>query len=316
MPSPVQKSYFAIRAFNVELASVKDSNLQRTGEGSSLALLLRIQWWRDALEEIYTADNNNNNNSHSSDAAQNRDRNRLSISCWHSPVVRALHRAIQVDGGLTRRFLERLIDARHADLDVHQHANLQESVEYAEDSVSSLLYLSLELNGVREDAADEVASLAGKGIGLVTVLRATPYCWQRHGYVPVPSSLLQLDGKMVRLPPYDELLHVWDTTNMPGADDEQDNRASHFSPEHRHVWDEAIRHIAHVAAEHLTRAQVLQSEVPRAGRAALLPVVPAMHYLSRLQDHNSNVFDPHLRNDPRRLGLLMLMGRAWLTGIF
>jgi NADH dehydrogenase [ubiquinone] 1 alpha subcomplex assembly factor 6 len=124
MPSPVQKSYFAIRAFNVELASVKDSNLQRTGEGSSLALLLRIQWWRDALEEIYTADNNSSN-------AQTMDRNGLSISCWHSPVVRALHRAIVVDAGLTRRFLERLIDSRHAELDIHQHANLQECVEYA-----------------------------------------------------------------------------------------------------------------------------------------------------------------------------------------
>jgi hypothetical protein len=124
---------------------------------------------------------------------------------------------------------------------------------------------------------------------LVTALRATPYCWQRH-HVSVPSSLLQLENKLVRLPPYDELLQVWDNTP---EDDTEHNRVSYFSPQHRLVWDEAIRHMAHVAAGHLARAQAMQSEVPREGRAALLPVVPAMHYLSRLQEHNSNVFDPH-----------------------
>lgn len=148
VPKRAQRSYFAIRAFNAELASIKDgSSLRRRGGGgiqqgetaATLAVQMRMQWWRDAVGTIYGDDPRNT----SSDPTLAN----LSISCWHSPVVRALHRAVK-ENNLTRRFLERLIESREADLEINQYPSLEEAVNYAEQSVSSLLYLSLECAGV------------------------------------------------------------------------------------------------------------------------------------------------------------------------
>jgi len=156
MPKRAQQSYFAIRAFNAELASVKDgSSLRRRGVGAgfgggettaaTLAMSMRMQWWREAVGTIYGDDASSRHRTGSSvdPALVN-----LSISCWHSPVVRALDRANR-ESTLTRRFLERLIESREADLEVTQYLTMEESVNYAEHSVSSLLYLSLECAGVR-----------------------------------------------------------------------------------------------------------------------------------------------------------------------
>ena len=271
MPANSQKAYFALRALNVEIASIKE---KIHGEPGSLALQLRMQWWRDAVAEIY------------GDVPSSSGQGRLSVSCWHSPIVRGMYRGIQQSQPLTRRFLERLIDSRQADLDILERSTLQETVDYAEESVSSLLYLSLELLGVREDAADEVASHAGVGIGVTTALRAVP--WQNGATVPT-ELLRRPDSSIVRLIQKEE-------------QDEQ-------------VWQQAIAEMVDTAAFHLARAQALQSQVPRAGRLALLPVVPAMHYLEALATKGNNVLQPDDAAE-RRLGLLLRMGRTWLTGVF
>lgn len=138
MPQKARRAYFAIRAFNAELASVKDSyNIRKGGQAretsATFALQLRMQWWRDAIDQIYGSDP---------------PTNAISISCWQNPVVRSLY-ASNEETWLTKRFLERLIDAREADLDINQYSTLQDLANYCEESVSSLLYLSLECTGVR-----------------------------------------------------------------------------------------------------------------------------------------------------------------------
>jgi NADH dehydrogenase [ubiquinone] 1 alpha subcomplex assembly factor 6 len=277
MPANSQKTYFALRALNVEIASIKEKT---HGEPGSLALQLRMQWWRDAVAEIY------------GDVPSSSGRDRLSVSCWHSPIVRGLYRALQQSQPLTRRFLERLIDARQADLDILERATLQETVDYAEESVSSLLYLSLELLGVQDDVADEVASHAGVGIGVTTALRAVP--WQNGATVPT-ELLRRPDSSIVRLI--------------------QKEGAVFATEQDEQVWQQAIAEMVDTAAFHLARAQALQSQVPRAGRLALLPVVPAMHYLEALAAKGNNVLQPDDAAE-RRLGLLLRMGRTWLTGVF
>jgi NADH dehydrogenase [ubiquinone] 1 alpha subcomplex assembly factor 6 len=179
LPSEAQNSYFAIRAFNVELASVKDGSSNRMrqqqhggiataaaeigGMTSTIALQMRMQWWREALQEIYSMDGDDSssnvgtvpqppkNGVHRMDpnaaAAATRLASASSISCWKSPVVRALCEANRKTK-LTRRFLERLIDAREMDINVKQLATLQDASNYAEETVSSLLYLTLECTNV------------------------------------------------------------------------------------------------------------------------------------------------------------------------
>jgi NADH dehydrogenase [ubiquinone] 1 alpha subcomplex assembly factor 6 len=292
MPPGATKAYFAIRAFNVELASVKDShNLRRREQpgqqesSSSVALQMRMQWWRDALKEIYEDE--------MSVAADPILRN-LSVSCWHNPVVRALSQAHQ-QCDLTRRFLERLIDARDYDLNVAQYSSMNEAATYAEDTISSLLYLSLECTGTRDDNADEVASYAGVGIGLTTALRATPFRLM-HGEIPIPKDLLRPAF------PYQELM-------------KQTEEEYTLIESDAIAFREAVRHMANAASTSLARARDIQGHVPRHARACLLPVVPSIHFLSKLEGVDYHLFDPKL-NDDTRLRLMLLMGRTWLTGIF
>ena len=147
MPKKAQRAFFALRAFNVELASVKGShNLRKKGDTGGLqdttttvALQIRMQWWKEALGEIYGEPSSA---PVSDPALQN-----LTTSCWNSPIVRALDNANH-EVGFTRRFLDRLIDSRAMDLEVQQLTTLDDSINYAEETVSSLLYLSLETVGV------------------------------------------------------------------------------------------------------------------------------------------------------------------------
>lgn len=141
MPPTATPAYFAIRALNAELASIKDShhirNQHSPGQmptSATMALQMRMQWWRDAIGQLYGDESSSNTTT--------------SVSCWHNPVVRALDRANQ-ECEFTRRFLERLVEAREADLEVTQPSSLHEACAYSDDTVGSLLYLSLECTGVR-----------------------------------------------------------------------------------------------------------------------------------------------------------------------
>ena len=147
MPYKSRRSYFAIRAFNVELASIKDGSVSRQAggaerdeAGANMALKVRAQWWRDAIGQIY-GDGDPSGSSHvgsSDDFLAN-----MIQSTWKNPVVRVLDHAVK-ESNLTRRFLERLIESREDDLDVKQLNTMDEVVEYGSNTFSSLLYLSLE----------------------------------------------------------------------------------------------------------------------------------------------------------------------------
>jgi NADH dehydrogenase [ubiquinone] 1 alpha subcomplex assembly factor 6 len=151
MPHDARRSYFAIRALNIELASIKDGSMSRKvageqqqqqfdGAGSSIALKIRFQWWHDALNQIF-GESTANSPSKAGIALD------MANSCWNNPVVRVLNDAVE-ESKLTKRFLERLLDAREADIDVQQVESVGDAINYAENTFSSLLYLSLETANV------------------------------------------------------------------------------------------------------------------------------------------------------------------------
>lgn len=150
MPHASRRSYFAIRAFNVELASIKDGSVSRKvggaqfdQSGASMALKIRFQWWRDALNQIYGKDESIAGEKSQTDSFTAA----MGNSCWHNPVVRVLDKGVH-ESNLTRRFLERLLEAREADLDIQQAVTMDDAMAYAESTFSSLLYLSLEITNV------------------------------------------------------------------------------------------------------------------------------------------------------------------------
>ena len=157
MPSSAQEAYFALRAFNVEIASIKDASQliggrsrggtsrssgisghsgldggSTSGSDPSLASRLRMQWWKDAILEIYEKkqqhskiNDANNRNAHEQQRNQNNDSviSSLTSSRKLNPTLRSLSNAIHTHG-LTYRFLRRIMEARESDLDMIQYERL------------------------------------------------------------------------------------------------------------------------------------------------------------------------------------------------
>jgi len=157
MPHASRRSYFAVRALNVELASIKDGRKSPGGArgtgvdsddsstgNASIALTFRAQWWRDAIGQIYGDEIHSVRKGNTFDDGVLTS---MATSCWNNPVVRVLDYAVH-ESNLTRRFLERLLEAREEDLVIRQLDTMDEAVTYAESIFSSLLYLSLETTNV------------------------------------------------------------------------------------------------------------------------------------------------------------------------
>ncbi|XP_043363513.1 NADH dehydrogenase (ubiquinone) complex I, assembly factor 6 isoform X2 [Dermochelys coriacea] len=162
LPAESRTSAFALRAFNVELAQIKDSITQKT------IGLMRMEFWRKAVEDIY-CDNPP-----------------------HQPVAIELWKAVKRHN-LTKRWLLKIIDEREKNLDDRAYRNIQELETYADNTHSALLYLTLEMLGVRDIHADHAASHIGKAQGIVTCLRATPYHSKRQK-VFLPMDICMLHG--------------------------------------------------------------------------------------------------------------------------
>ncbi|XP_032415250.1 NADH dehydrogenase (ubiquinone) complex I, assembly factor 6 isoform X1 [Xiphophorus hellerii] len=161
LPEEARRSSLALRAFNVELAQVKDSISQKT------IGLMRMQFWKTAIEEIYRDDPPN------------------------QPVSTELWKAVKTHG-LTKRWLMRIVTEREKDLDDRAYRNLQELEKYSENTQSSLFYLLLECLGVKNVHADHAASHIGKAQGITTCLRATPYnSSRRKVYLPMDICMLR-----------------------------------------------------------------------------------------------------------------------------
>ncbi|XP_059920211.1 NADH dehydrogenase (ubiquinone) complex I, assembly factor 6 isoform X1 [Gadus macrocephalus] len=159
-PEVSRRSSLALRAFNVELAQVKDSVSQKT------IGLMRMQFWKATIEEIYRDD------------------------APLQPVSTELWKAVK-QHGLTKRWLLRIITEREKDMEDRAYRNLQELEAYSENTQSSLLYLLLESLGVKNVHADHAASHIGKAQGIVTCLRAVPYhSSRRKVYLPMDVCML------------------------------------------------------------------------------------------------------------------------------
>ncbi|XP_027512770.1 NADH dehydrogenase (ubiquinone) complex I, assembly factor 6 isoform X4 [Corapipo altera] len=144
------------------LRQIKDSITQKTTG------LMRMQFWREAVEDIY-CDNPP-----------------------HQPVATELWRAVKRHN-LTKMWFMKIIDEREKNLDDRAYRNIQELETYAENTQSALLYLTLEMLGVRDIHADHAASHIGKAQGIVTCLRATPYHSTRQK-VFLPMDICMLHG--------------------------------------------------------------------------------------------------------------------------
>ncbi|XP_028392334.1 NADH dehydrogenase (ubiquinone) complex I, assembly factor 6-like [Dendronephthya gigantea] len=247
---------FAIRAFNVEIAKICDSTTVETiGK-------MKIQFWRDTLDSIFTKGN-----------------------CPDHPVSKMLQNAVE-DYNLSKHWFTRILDGREENLHDNPFSNIEDLENYAEKTISSILYLTLEGLGVKDTNADHCASHLGKAIGIVTLLRSTLY-HAKSRRVLWPSDVLiqqQLSQE-----------DVLRGKNLPAI-------------------KEATYQLASRAHVHLNKARALSSGVPKLGFRSFLPAVSCNSFLESLQQADFEIFDSKLQQRNNLLPILLL--RAMWRGTF
>ncbi|XP_029868740.1 NADH dehydrogenase (ubiquinone) complex I, assembly factor 6 isoform X1 [Aquila chrysaetos chrysaetos] len=251
LPAESRTSAFALRAFNVELAQIKDSITQKTTG------LMRMQFWREAVEDIF-CDNPP-----------------------HQPVATELWRAVKRHN-LTKMWFMKIIDEREKNLDDRAYRNIQELETYAENTQSALLYLTLEVLGVRDIHADHAASHIGKAQGIVTCLRATPYHSTRQK-VFLPMDICMLHGVS-----QEDFIRGKQEKNMRDV-----------------IYDVASQ--AHI---HLEHARSFSKKVPVKAYPAFFCTVALDDYLCNMRKVDFNIFHPSLQKKSTLLPLHLYI-RSW-----
>jgi NADH dehydrogenase [ubiquinone] 1 alpha subcomplex assembly factor 6 len=171
-PAVRRDDLYVLLAFNLEIA--------KTREVVSEPLIgeMRLQWWRDVIDKIYTS----------------------------GPEPVAGHYVLEhLPGlvhklGLSRHWFDALVDARQTDLDNEPFADLHALIDYADATSASLNMLMLEAlcggDALAEDQWDEVCE-ASRGIGiawaLTGLMRVIPH-WAGQGRSPLPIGLLEECG--------------------------------------------------------------------------------------------------------------------------
>jgi NADH dehydrogenase [ubiquinone] 1 alpha subcomplex assembly factor 6 len=178
-PAAAREHLFALYAFNIELAKVREI------VSEPLIGQMRLQWWRDTLDRLYAGE-----------------------TVMHE-VARPLGMAVAACG-IARADFDPLIDAREFDLDDDPPADMPALLAYAEGTVAPLLAIALRIAGGGSDAA-EIARLAGTGWALTGLLRAVPFHARQHRLY-LPADMLDEAGvrvsRLFDLKPEPELYDV------------------------------------------------------------------------------------------------------------
>jgi NADH dehydrogenase [ubiquinone] 1 alpha subcomplex assembly factor 6 len=163
MPAERRDAVWALLAFNLEIARVREAVSQ------PIIGQIRLQWWRDAIDEIYTGK-----------------------PPRRHEIVQPLAAAIEAHR-LTRTHFDTLIDGREFDLGDEPPADLASLERYLEQTSSRLIDLQLEILGVEAPAAFEAARAVGIAWGLVGLARALPF-HGAHGRIYLPADLMAAAG--------------------------------------------------------------------------------------------------------------------------
>ena len=193
LASPSYREHlFALYAFNVEIAKIREVVSEpMLGE-------IRLQWWRDVIEEVYGG------------------------TVRPHAVAQALRDAVAAKR-LSRRHFDALIDARAADLTDEPPATMAALVDYAEGTSANLVLLALETMDARGEDIAAVGRDVGIGWALTGLIRAIPvHARARRLYVP--RELTKRHGVQVR-----ELLELRSSDALCAAvRDVADQAATHL----------------------------------------------------------------------------------------
>lgn len=265
LPPTMRKAAFALRAFNVETARAMDvASDPKIG-------LMRLLWWQEAIDKMFS----NKKIEH--------------------PTAQALSSVIS-EHKISKSWLKRSVEARIKDASREENdipETIEELEKYAEDTVSTLLYTTLQAGGIRSTAADHAASHIGKASGLLLLLKSLPYHANRGRQISyLPTKVAMNHGLLVK----------------------QGGRLEiQVEPSER--LSDAVFEMASVANIHLQKARELAATIPKEAFPVLLPAIPAQVLLDSLRRRQFNVFDSRLAQGVMGISplwfLLKLQWYAW-----
>ncbi|KAL4891294.1 Squalene/phytoene synthase [Aspergillus ambiguus] len=161
IPRHAQPFYLALRALNVSLSMIPDTT-------SSYTIgLMRLQFWRDAVSKTLSG-----------------SPPKEPIAILLASAIADLHDRTQGRARISKGWLNRMINAREQTLTNDPYPNIAALESYAENTYSTLMYLTLSALPMTSVTADHVASHIGKAAGIAAVLRGLPLV----AFPPPPSN--------------------------------------------------------------------------------------------------------------------------------
>jgi len=161
-PGDAREALFALYAFDHEIGKVRHVVSQ------PMAGLIRLQWWREALDAI----------AGDRPPAQ--------------PIAQALHRALG-SFAITRAGLEAAIDARERELEDPPPPTLAALERRLEATSGGITFAALEVLGSTSSAALEAGRRVGLTVGVADLLRTLDLDL-RHGRLLLPAAELARHG--------------------------------------------------------------------------------------------------------------------------
>lgn len=151
VPRASRDAFLAIRALNIEVARVADTtNTPAVGR-------MRMQFWRDAVAKALAG-----------------SPPQEPVAILLAKAAEDLHQRSQGKARLSKAWFHRIINTREQHLANPPYPTLAALETYAENTYSTLLYLTLAALPQASLTTDHVASHIGKAMGIVAVLRGVP----------------------------------------------------------------------------------------------------------------------------------------------
>ena len=151
IPPSAQPAYLALRAFNIETSRIADTVSTPTVGA------MRLQFWRDNVNRAFLG-----------------TPPKEPVSILLSRALADLDDRTKGTANMSKSWLMRIIGEREKYLNNAPYPTLEILEKYAENTYSTLLYLTLQALPMGSVTADHIASHIGKAVGITAVLRGLP----------------------------------------------------------------------------------------------------------------------------------------------
>lgn len=273
-------AYLAIRAFNIEVARVPDMVTNPT-VGS-----FRMQFWRDTINATFDAQP-------------------------PAEPVALLLASVLANCKMNKSWFMRLVTTRERTLTHPGYTNLAELETYAENTYSTVLYLTLSAYPLNSLTMDHLASHIGKAAGICAILRGFPLL----AFPPPSIHHANPAGTIAQLPPSHRqgvITLPLDVMSASGVREEDIYRQGAAAP----GLKDAVFAVATRASDHLITARAMLQSIKRYED----PGHPYEHEHDEGHDYNKYGTGVRLSGERRReeyeKGFGIVMGPAVSTQLW